>query len=459
MNNSMIRILVIDDEEMIVTILKSFLEEKGFQVTGMSDSEAAQKLLQKQSFDVVFTDLMMPTVTGMDIIHGIRAQENDTQIIIFTGFASVESAIEAVQQGVYDYIRKPFRLEEIDNILAHALDQQKLRRDNIALRKKLEKMWARVTMLYDISNILYQVDDHDQTIEMMFDTLREGMGIETAFFLEPEDSGAVRITHRTGLPSDWGEEISLQLPQSIGGQPLNSEEVLLLPILDGQIEIGTILLEIGEHCKTLVLLPILYQEIIRGFLGIFLREDGDLEVEDEVSLLKVLATQVAPLFSSRETDGSRPGYRTQVESDLSRVVQDRIHGSEGDSQPVSFAVMRLINSGTDNLEATSFFDIRESWYKLVSGSVGAGKELHWAGFDTLMVSAPGGNPVGLEHACADIRHQIEEEFPGVGQDRGLSMSYAIRTYPFDSDQPTHLVDSLASTLFLQGVGGLQPMEH
>jgi hypothetical protein len=109
--------------------------------------------------------------------------------------------------------------------------------------------------------------------------------------------------------------------------------------------------------------------------------------------------------------------------------------------------------------AGEFIQLNEAWFNLVSDSLGAGRSIHWSGFDTLLVIAEGGNPVGLEHICADIRHQLENELPAAEQYKGLSMAYVIKTYPFDESSPTRLLDSLAAELFNEVGSHLQQMEH
>ncbi len=189
MGKDKISILIVDDEEMIVTILINFLSEKGYEVTGKNDPVEALELLKHTTFDIVFTDLMMPHVNGMELVKEIRQQDVDTQIVIFTGYASVDSAIDAVQQGVYDYIKKPFKLDEIDKILTHALDKLTLQRENESLHTENKRMLSQITMLYDISNILYQVREKKYAVEMLFDTMAESMHIHSALICESQKGG------------------------------------------------------------------------------------------------------------------------------------------------------------------------------------------------------------------------------------------------------------------------------
>ena len=113
MRTNKIKILLIDDERVIVDMLTPFLNGEGFAVTGLTDSTEALDYIKDETYDIVLTDLKMPEVSGMDIVRAVKTTGKDTQIIVFTGFATIDSAIEAIRQGVYDYLKKPFRLEEM----------------------------------------------------------------------------------------------------------------------------------------------------------------------------------------------------------------------------------------------------------------------------------------------------------------------------------------------------------
>ena len=124
-----ISILVIDDEHIIVDILTTYLQNNGFVVTGLTDPQEALKYIGKENYDIVLTDLMMPHISGMDIMKAVKQTGHDTEVIIFTGFASIDTAIEAIQYGVYDYIRKPIELKEIKVVIDRAAEKLFLRRE------------------------------------------------------------------------------------------------------------------------------------------------------------------------------------------------------------------------------------------------------------------------------------------------------------------------------------------
>ncbi|MFQ5335854.1 MAG: response regulator, partial [Flavobacteriales bacterium] len=184
------KVLVVDDDRMITELLFTYLPQFNFEVTAYTDSQKALEAIRENRYDVVLTDLVMPVVSGMEIVKAVSETDYDTQIIIATGFATAESAIKAVRYGVYDYIRKPFTPSEIRIVLSRAVEKLRIMRDNIRLQTRIEKMLSNMTMLHNISTILYQVTDFDLIVEMVLDTITEGFAIEKVglFLYNPKAS-------------------------------------------------------------------------------------------------------------------------------------------------------------------------------------------------------------------------------------------------------------------------------
>lgn len=108
-----VEVLVLDDEAIVCERLKSQLEKSDLNVETFTESQLAIERLREKTFDVVVTDLKMEGPTGLDVLHFVRDQSQGTQVIIITGYASMEAAREADYTGVYDFIQKPFRLDKM----------------------------------------------------------------------------------------------------------------------------------------------------------------------------------------------------------------------------------------------------------------------------------------------------------------------------------------------------------
>jgi len=131
------KILVVDDEEVIREILADFLTMEGFYVRTAKDGGDALVELSRDRFDLVLSDLKMPNMGGIELLSAIRKHTPHVVTIIMTGFGTVETAIEAMKQGAYDYVLKPFKVEEVVHTIRRALEKQRLEAENFRLKEAL----------------------------------------------------------------------------------------------------------------------------------------------------------------------------------------------------------------------------------------------------------------------------------------------------------------------------------
>ena len=129
------RILVVDDELVIREILSEFLAMEGYVVRSVEDGEKALTELRLRPYDMVISDLKMPTISGLELLEKIAAENLNVLTVIMTGFGTVETAIEAMKKGAYDYILKPFKVEEVIHVVKRGLERQRLQAENIRLNE------------------------------------------------------------------------------------------------------------------------------------------------------------------------------------------------------------------------------------------------------------------------------------------------------------------------------------
>ena len=131
------RLAVVDDETIVQKRLQSALAKEGYQVSTFGSGEEFLKALTIPPFDLVFLDVILPGINGMDTLKRIKAEAPDTEVIIMTGRASLDAAIEAVKLGAFHYIAKPFKLEEVRHLAARALEHKGLLVENRDLNARL----------------------------------------------------------------------------------------------------------------------------------------------------------------------------------------------------------------------------------------------------------------------------------------------------------------------------------
>jgi DNA-binding NtrC family response regulator len=131
-------LLVIDDEQIALKNLTHILKNEGYQVTALQNSSEALALIKNQEFDLILTDLKMEKIDGMDILKFSQEHHPETEVIMITGYATVDSAIDAMKAGAYHYIAKPYKIDEVRKVVKEALEKQHLKEENRQLREQLQ---------------------------------------------------------------------------------------------------------------------------------------------------------------------------------------------------------------------------------------------------------------------------------------------------------------------------------
>jgi DNA-binding NtrC family response regulator len=133
------RILVAEDEANLRLVIQKELQRLGYRVQVAADGEAALRLLEESNVDVLLCDINMPRMDGMELLRRVRERANPPEAIMLTGHATVETAIEAMKLGAYDYLSKPYHITELDALVRQAADKRRLRVDNQRLRAQLAR--------------------------------------------------------------------------------------------------------------------------------------------------------------------------------------------------------------------------------------------------------------------------------------------------------------------------------
>lgn len=133
------RILIAEDEANLRLVLQKELERLGYRVQAAPDGEAALRKLEESNVDVLLCDINMPRIDGMEVLRRIYERPNPPEVIMLTGQATVETAVEAMKLGAYDYLTKPYRINELDVRVKQAAEKRRLRVDNTRLREQLAR--------------------------------------------------------------------------------------------------------------------------------------------------------------------------------------------------------------------------------------------------------------------------------------------------------------------------------
>ncbi len=269
------RVLVIDDEQTIRDILLNLLTGEGFEVEMADDGDVGIKKLESETYDIVITDLKMERVDGLEVLRAVNELNSYTLGIVATGYGSIDSAIEALRLGAFDYITKPFHLDEIKILMSKAREFQLLTTENRKLKKELKRsagqdvIIGKSPQMENLNKLIRTVADSDSTI----------------LILGESGTGKELVAHAT---HDYSERTDKQLiPVNCGAIPKDLLESELFGHVKGAFT-GATMNRVGRF------------EMADGGT-IFLDEIGEMRPKLKVKLLRVLQEQTFEPLGSTQT--------------------------------------------------------------------------------------------------------------------------------------------------------------
>jgi len=164
------KIMVIDDEESMCRFMQIMLQKEGYDVTSTVSSKEALEEMKSKDYDLVIADLMMPEMNGLELLSRAKSIHPDINFIVMTAYASVDSAIEALKKGAFDYITKPFKVDEIKIAIKKSLTQKKITEENVNLKRQLKKEYGLQSLIgnspemFQLKKLIERIADTDSTV-------------------------------------------------------------------------------------------------------------------------------------------------------------------------------------------------------------------------------------------------------------------------------------------------------
>ncbi len=285
------RILVVDDERVIREILSDFLGLEGYVVRTVEDGVQALQELQRRSYNLVISDLKMPNMSGLELIEKITELGIPVLTVIMTGFGTVETAIEAMKHGAYDYILKPFRVEEVVHIVQRGLDRQRLQHENLRLKDALS--------IYKISEAIATSLSVERVLDLVLDAVLDAVDADVVSLLLESPGHARQPGDPPGPFVEHAHKVSLRFGPEERAPTLNLGEVLPLfqedkPLLVHGARAHRFLS--GPPEKRLVSFcssPLKFKGRIIGMLNAYSYTKGAKFSEGQRKMLYVLASRAA----------------------------------------------------------------------------------------------------------------------------------------------------------------------
>jgi putative nucleotidyltransferase with HDIG domain len=318
------RVLVVDDEKFIRDIIADFLGMEGYIVRTAEDGSSAVTELERARYDMVISDLKMPRMGGLDLLKEVSKAHPDTLTVIMTGFGTVETAIDAMKRGAYDYILKPFKVEEVVHIVQRGLEKRRLTAENLRLREALS--------LYKVSEAIAASLSLDEVIATLTDgALSEVRADLVTTWLDDGEGGYFQRSLSPAAHLPAGEEL---------GQLDATRIVELLKMGAPVVEHGARARELfAEHparqVSSAAVVPLKMRDRLIGWIAVISLNASRRFDEGQRKLLSMMASRAAAAIENARLYQDLQATFQQTIQSLARTIDRMDHYTSGHSERVA----------------------------------------------------------------------------------------------------------------------------
>src|SRR5436309_8028306 len=304
------RILVVDDEPHVVQIFQDLLAQRGYEVVSSTNGDDAIVKVTTGHFDLVLTDINLPGVDGLEVVRAAKAADKDTCVILITGYASTTTAIDALRQGAYDYITKPFDLWETAKSIERGLETRfrvienrrlvtileeanhELQRHEEILSRMVKEATRRITALYESGKEISTSLSRQATLAVIVNQVSKLAATESSLvFLYDTDAGEYVPEAGSGVPQDRRRELRFGNGVGLHGQAVRNA----LPVRCGNIEetVGVEAFLSELEASSVMVIPLLSNETVLGTITALGRDGRRPFTPDDQEVLTMFASQAS----------------------------------------------------------------------------------------------------------------------------------------------------------------------
>ena len=315
-------ILIVDDEQELMTVLCETLTEKGYETAGFTSGENALEVLNHKDFDMLLTDLMMPGMDGITLFKAALEIDRNIISIIMTGQGTVQTAVEAMQSGAFDYILKPFKINFLLPLIARAMGIRKLKLENVQLQETVavHELATLIAFPFDIRTILNKLLDA---------ALKQCQADETSIMLTAEDDkGELYIAVAKGEHLEQFIGARVPMDNSIAGWVAKNHQLVTL---NGKVEDARFKpVNPRKDINSAVSMPIIAGGNLLGVLNVNTTQSRRAFTLGQIKGLSILVSIVAPVLESSwlydKIRQAEEKYRSIFENSIEGIFQTTPEG-------------------------------------------------------------------------------------------------------------------------------------
>jgi len=440
------KILVVDDEAGVIEVIKEAFLDEDYEIISTTDSKEAKELIQNNDFNLIITDLKMPNIDGLEITKVAKEVNSKTDVVVVTGYASIESAVESLKSNIYDYILKPFQVSEIKITVNKVFEKQRLARTNAKLNEQVKKVLNDITTLYEISRITNSTDSLEETLSFAAETISASIGVEEFLILLEAEDSKFEVKKAVGIDQDSFENFYFKLKNGHIGKQVKGDEYTIIHELDkDEIFKESIPDEKRKNIDNIVVLPLNAEDKFFGALSIFNMNEENEEEKAKLDLLQIIAVQIAPIIKlnlnkiEHEKVLLDPLYPARLS--MKNIVQKALdyQGSLG------ILIFKLYLKKGERREL-DILDVDEKIFARMSEKVREIDSVIKMGIDSFVSILQGKSKVAMEIFADEVKKEVETE---ILQEinPNLSLDYGYSTFPDDGTTFEELISKAQENLW------------
>ena len=354
-NPSLGRLLIVDDEKDLLNVLIEVLSADGYETTGFTSASEALEAMKKQDFDLILTDLMLPDTNGIELLRAALRIDPNLVVIVMTGYASPETAVEAMRAGAFDYIAKPFRMDILSQALSRALEVSRLRREKVQLEEAMT--------IYDLSRVLSFPLNDGAVLGKAAEEVQQQTGADEVSIMLPTRDG--ETLYVAAVKGNYLERfLGAQVPlggKSVAGWVARNHQAVVLYGAGGDASLRWV--SRRKNICAAFSMPMLAAGNFVGVVNVNMTREHRLFTPEQLKNMSILASILAPILQSsrlfREVSEAEAKYRSIIENALEGIFQTT---PEGKYLSVNPALARMYGYDSPEELMKSVTDVQAQQY-------------------------------------------------------------------------------------------------
>ncbi|MBI3002495.1 MAG: zinc-ribbon domain-containing protein [candidate division NC10 bacterium] len=316
-------ILVIDDELFMRRLCDDMLALRGFKVLTAENAKEGLAKIEKGGIDVILLDIMMPDLTGIEFLPVIKKTDPDVFVIIITAYASLETAIEALKKGAYDYIRKPFRPHELYHSVDKAIGRRRIELENKRLLQDLQGKVKELSTLNRVGKYIHSLLEIDRLLEKIVLSIAAVMGVEiVSIMLVDKETNEMTIRASTGLPEDVVKTTRQPVGTGIAGWVAEKGEPLLINDVEKDPRFNKMVSDAKYKTKSLLSVPLVSKGGVLGVINVNRKTSGETFTDHDLQLLATFSSQAAAAIENADLYARVKNFNAELEEKVRQATAE-----------------------------------------------------------------------------------------------------------------------------------------